>query len=130
MTLQSQNKKRISYAIVFIVLLLVEVGIAVYVHDSFVRPYIGDVLVVVLLYTAVRVVIPEKCKLLPLYVFVFAAIVEGLQYFDLLQMLGLENMTFLRIVVGSVFDVKDIICYGVGCVFLGAYEWILFHVKK
>ena len=46
-----KNMKRIGYAIATVVLLLIEVLIAVYVHDAFVRPYIGDVLVVVVIYT-------------------------------------------------------------------------------
>ena len=61
--------KRIGYAIATVILLLIEVLIAIYVHDAFVRPYIGDVLVVVVIYTFIRIFVPERCKLLPLYVF-------------------------------------------------------------
>ena len=43
--------KRIGYAIATVILLLTEVLIALYVHDAFVRPYIGDVLVVIVIYT-------------------------------------------------------------------------------
>lgn len=125
MTLQNRSKreKRIRYAIVFITLVIVEVLIALFVHDTFIRPYVGDVLVVVVLYTAVRVVIPEGCKMLPLYIFIFAAGVEGLQYINLVQILGLGDNTFFRVLIGSVFDVKDIVCYGIGCIGLGIYEW-------
>jgi len=125
MTLQNQEKRkrRISYAIAFIILLVVEVLIALFVHDAFIRPYIGDILVVGVLYLAVRIFVPDKCKLLPLYVFLFAAMVECLQYFKLVQILGIENNAFLRVLIGSVFDVKDILCYGVGCILLGIYEW-------
>lgn len=42
--------KRIGYAIATVILLLTEVLIALYVHDAFVRPYIGDVLVVIVIY--------------------------------------------------------------------------------
>ena len=41
-------KKRIFYIISFLVIFCIEVLIALYVRDNFVRPYIGDVLVVVL----------------------------------------------------------------------------------
>lgn len=102
--------------------LIIEVIIALYIHDNFIRPYVGDMLVVIVVYCFIRIFIPEKCSLMPLYVFLFAAFVEGLQYFELVKRLGLENCTFLRIVIGSVFDWKDIICYGVGCVILWAYE--------
>lgn len=36
--------KRIGYAIATVILLLTEVLIALYVHDAFVRPYIGDIM--------------------------------------------------------------------------------------
>ena len=115
-------KKRITYAIVTIVLHLIEILIALYVHDAFVRPYLGDVIVVVVLYTFIRIFVPEKCPLLPLWVFVFAAGVEVLQLLHIVDLLGLGNISFFRILIGSVFDVKDIIFYAVGCALLGIYE--------
>jgi hypothetical protein len=119
-----RNQLRIKYAIAFVLLLFLEVLIALYVHDNFVRPYVGDMLVVILVYSFTRIFIPERCRLLPLYVFLFAAGVEALQYFKLVHVLGLENDRFLRIVIGSVFDIKDIACYGVGCILLVIFEWI------
>ncbi len=117
-----RNQLRIKYGIAFVLLLLIEVIIALYVHDSLIRPYVGDMLVVILVYSFTRIFIPEKCRLLPLYVFLFAAGVEVLQYFKLVYVLGLEDNRFLRIVLGSVFDIKDIACYGVGCILLEAFE--------
>lgn len=105
-------------------LFFVEVLIALFVHDRFVRPYVGDMLVVVVVYAFVRIFIPEKCKLLPLYVFVFAAGVEVLQLFHIVEVLGMENNPFLRTLIGSVFDFKDVLCYGIGCIVLGIYEWV------
>lgn len=122
-SIQERNKKRINYAIVFLLLIVVEVMIALFVHDSFIRPYIGDVLVVIVLYAGIRVFIPESYRLLPLYIFVFATLVEFLQYFKLVELLGLENNMVLRVLIGTVYDIKDILCYGVGCLLLGIYEW-------
>nr|WP_288829133.1 DUF2809 domain-containing protein [uncultured Clostridium sp.] len=119
-----RNQLRIKYAIAFVLLLIVEVMIALYVHDSFVRPYVGDMLVVILVYSFTRIFIPERCRLLPLYVFLFAAGVEVLQYFKLVQVLGLESNRFMRIVLGSVFDIKDIVCYGAGSILLELFERI------
>lgn len=62
--------------------------------------------------------------MLPLYVFFFAAGVEGLQYFDLVSRLGLEENVFLRVLIGSVSDWKDMLCYAVGCVMLVGYEMV------
>lgn len=52
--------KRIGYAIATVILLLTEVLIALYVHDAFVRPYIGDVLVVIVIYTFIRIFVDRK----------------------------------------------------------------------
>ncbi len=38
------------YFTLTVILLVVEILIAVYVHDRFIRPYFGDVLVVILVY--------------------------------------------------------------------------------
>lgn len=119
-----KRKKRMLYLLATIVLFIIELLIALFVRDNFVRPYIGDVLVVVLLYTFVRIFLPEGVRLLPLYIFLFAAGVEVLQYFRIAEVLGLSDNRVLSVVIGSVFDVKDVVCYGVGCVILGVYEFI------
>ena len=118
----NNKKKRLIYLMITIMLLIVEVLIARYVHDAFIRPYVGDMLVVILIYTFVRIIIPEKIRLLPFYIFLFAAGVEVLQYFEIVKLLGLEDNQFMSTLIGSVFDLKDIACYGVGCLLLGMYE--------
>ena len=84
-------KKRIFYIISFLVIFCIEVFIALYVRDSFVRPYMGDALVVVLVYSFVRIFIPTGVPRLPFYVFLFACFVEVLQYFQLVETLGITN---------------------------------------
>ena len=113
-----KDKKRIVYFGIFLLLLIIEVLIALFVHDRFVRPYIGDVLVVMVLYFLVRVFLPEGCKWLPFIIFILATGVEFLQYFNLVELLGLSDNRFMRTVLGAVFDFKDIVCYGVGCIVL------------
>lgn len=113
-----KNKLRFLYGGAFLVLLIVEVLIALFVHDSIVRPYVGDVLVVIVVYCFVRIFIPEKWRLMPFYVFLFAACVEVLQYFDLVTLLGLSGSRLARVVLGSVFDWKDLACYAAGCLLL------------
>lgn len=122
------DKKRIYYLVVFVFLLIIEVIIALFVHDKIIRPYMGDVLVVVLLYCFIRVFVPNKFKLMPLFIFIFAALVEGLQYLNLVELLGLQNNSFAKILVGSVFDWRDIACYAIGCILVQIYE--LRNLKK
>ena len=123
-------RKRIPYLTATILLFAVEVFIALFVHDSFVRPFIGDVLVVILIYTFIRIFIPEKVRLLPLYVFVFAAAVEILQYFRIVEVLGLQDNVIMSTVIGTSFDIRDILCYFVGCVFCGVWEVIRYKREK
>lgn len=123
-----RKNKRILYGVIFLILVSIEVLIALFVKDNFVRPYLGDVLVVWVIYSFVRIFFPERLKLLPLFVFLFAAIIEILQYFDFVHLLSLSDYKIAQIVLGSVFDIKDLFCYFVGCIFLAVYEW--FRLKK
>ena len=112
----------------FIALFVIEIIIALYVRDSFIRPYGGDVLVTVLLCCFLRIFIPNRCKLLPLFVFLFAAFVEVLQAINIVALLGLQNIRFLRILIGTTFSVADIICYAVGCLIFFLIDYLL-HIK-
>ena len=118
-------RKRAFYLILTIILLIIEVLIALYVHDNFIRPFVGDVIVVIVIYTFVRIFIPEKVRLLPLYIFIFAVAVEMLQGIHIVNILGVADNRFLRTIIGDSFDIKDIICYGIGCIFLGLYEYLI-----
>ena len=100
-------KKRIFYIISFLVIFCIEVLIALYVCDNFVRPYIGDVLVVVLVYSFVRIFLPTGIPRMPFYVFLFACFIEVMQYFQLVETLGITNRA-AKIILGSTFDWKDI----------------------
>lgn len=114
-------KKRIVYIISFIVIFCIEVLIALYIRDSFVRPYLGDVLVVVLVYSFVRIFLPTGIPKMPFYVFLFACFVEVMQYLHLADTLGITNRA-ARIILGSTFDWKDIASYAVGCVLIVLVE--------
>jgi len=117
--------KRTAYLLATVLIFLVELFIALFVRDNFIRPYVGDILVVVLIYTFLRIIFPERPRLLPLYVFLFAAGVEALQGMRIVELLGLQNNRFFSVLIGTTFDWKDIICYGVGCVLLGLWEvWL------
>lgn len=115
--------KRLWYLLLTIIWILIEVLIAKFVHDEFVRPYFGDVLVVFAVYTFVRIFFPQGIKFLPLYVFLFALLIEILQWFHIVDLLGLLDNRFLRTLIGGVFDWKDILCYGIGCLILGIIGW-------
>lgn len=108
--------------IIFILLLGIEVLIALFIHDTFIRPYIGDILVVMVLYFLVKSIFRKKIKWLTVYVFLFAALVEIGQYFHIAELLGVDTNPFFRVVLGATFDWKDIFCYMTGCILLFIFE--------
>lgn len=122
---------RVWYGLTFVLLFLTELIIALFVRDRFVRPYMGDVLVTVLICSLLRIVFPRGVKLLPIYVFAFSFFVELLQLIDIVALLGLQDIKFLSVIIGRVFSPADIICYAVGCAaFWGAEKLIKHSVKS
>lgn len=121
-----KSRKRIqinkNYVGIFLILLIVEVLIALYVHDAIIRPFVGDILVVILVYSFIRIFWDNHSRLLPIYVFIFAVIIEFGQYFELVEKLKVENNPFIRVLIGTTFDIKDIVCYLLGTLILVALQ--------
>jgi len=117
--------RRFWYAILFVLLLAAETAIALFVRDAFVRPYVGDALVTLLIGCFCRTLSPGKPRLLPLYVFLFAAAVELLQLFDLVALPGLQDNALLSTLIGRTFSPADLVCYAVGCTALFALDRLL-----
>lgn len=103
-----------TYFLLFLLLFCIEVLIALYVHDAFVRPYIGDVLVVVLLYCFVRSFLRLHLNLTLFLVLGFAFAVETAQYFSVVRLLGLQDDPLALTVIGNSFDWQDLLAYVVG----------------
>lgn len=116
-------KNRLIYIVVFIILLLTEILIALFLYGGFIRNYGGDIIVVWVLYALIRIIIPEKMKFLPLWIFIFSVFVEFMQYIKIVDILGIEN-SILRTIIGISFSWVDILCYFVGCVPLGIFEYL------
>ncbi len=121
------DRHRIRFAVAAILLLITEIGIALFVHDRFVRPYLGDVLVVILLYCLIRTLRPQGLRLLPLYLFLFAGVVEVAQYLQVLTWLGLAHIRLLQVLVGTRFSWWDMLCYLAGC---GVCALLDRHIQK
>ena len=114
--------KRLIFGVLTVALLLTEIAIALWVNDAFIRPYGGDILVTLLLCCLVRIVFPDKPRLLPLYIFLFSVVVEIGQYFDFVALLGLADSAFFSILLGRSFAFADIVCYAVGCAVFAALD--------
>lgn len=104
------------YFTIALLILCTEVIIALFIRDRFIRPYLGDVLVVIMVYCFVKSIFnitPIKAAVIS---FVFACLVEAGQYFHLVELLGLKENKFASVVIGNSFSWEDIIAYLVGAV--------------
>ena len=107
-----------TYLLLALALFFTEIGIALFVHDPFVRPIGGDFLVVILLYAAVR-----GLTRFPLYpallgVLLFSYLIEALQYVNYVDILGLDHNKVAKIVMGTGFSWVDILAYTAGALFV------------
>ena len=124
-----KGKKRIGYAITTVIILLIEVLIALYVDDKFIRPFGGDILVVILLCCLVRIICPERIRALALWALIFSIAVEIAQYFDFVDRIGLGHIRFFRIIMGTDFSFIDILCYAIGCLIFFIAEAVIKRLK-
>lgn len=102
------------YAISTLLLFITEVLIALFVHDQFIRPYVGDFLVVILIYCFVKSFLNTPVVPTALGVLLFAYTVEVLQYFRIVEVLGLQHSRAARIIIGSSFEWLDMLAYTLG----------------
>ena len=117
------SRKRRLFLLASVLLFCTEVCIALFVDDRFIRPFGGDILVVVLMYCAVRVCIPDGVPLLSLWIFLFAVCIECLQYVQILELLHLSHIRLLTILAGTSFSFLDILCYAAGCICTSIFEY-------
>lgn len=102
------------YFLLAILLFVIEVVIALFVHDGFIRPYLGDVLVVMLIYCFVRSFFSIPVPAAAVLVLVFAFFIETLQAMNAIVWLGLEKSALARMVLGTHFAWMDIVAYIAG----------------
>jgi DNA integrity scanning protein DisA with diadenylate cyclase activity len=107
--------------LLFLLIFVIEVLIALFVKDSIIRPYGGDVLVILMIYYFVKTFIKVQPTHLAIAVFIFACGIEIAQLFNLVEVLQLQDNNVMRIVIGTSFSWGDIVCYALGavsCVFI------------
>ncbi|WP_417427957.1 DUF2809 domain-containing protein [Halpernia sp.] len=116
-------KFNLKYFLLTILIFLAEILIATtFKNVVFLRSYFGDVLVVILIYTFILSFFKlQKTKLI-FWIFIFACLIEFLQYLHFVELLGLEKNQLAITVLGNSFSWIDILCYGVGCIIVYILE--------
>lgn len=123
-------KKRIFYGLASILLLGIEILIGLFAH-GWVRSYFGDVLVVILIYTIIRTISPDKPSkwfIIPTAVLIFSFIVEYLQLWGFCDRFGITN-NLLRIIIGTGFSYIDLLSYAAGIIPCYIIEFIRFKKR-
>ena len=122
MSMPSQFKFNGVAFVIFAALFVLEVLIALFVNDRFIRPLLGDVLVVILIFFFLRSFLTTKTQWLALGTLAFAWVIEFAQYFQIVRHLGLQDNAIARVVIGTVFDWKDLVAYTIGVVIAAAID--------
>jgi Protein of unknown function (DUF2809) len=117
------------YFALAMLLFIIEVLIALFVRDGFVRPYLGDVFVVILIYCFIKSFLDVPVFPLAVAVLIFAFIIEFLQYVKIVEKLGLEKSEIARTIIGTSFVWIDVLAYVVGIVIVLAVENYRLRIK-
>lgn len=120
---------RLNYFLTATFLFFLEVLIALFAHDQIIRPYIGDLLVVILIYSCIKSFLDWPVAHTAWSVLIFAYLIESLQYFNFLSYLGLEHSEGANIILGNSFSWMDILAYTLGIFILIRTEHFLLKQK-
>jgi hypothetical protein len=112
--------------VVFLLSLCIVVIIGAFFRDAFVRHFLGDVFIVVVICFFVRSLWPVKPWVLVLGTLIFSYGVEVTQYFRLIDLLGWRNSQLAHLTIGSSFDWFDLLAYtiGAGISWAIGYKWM------
>ena len=108
------------YFLATVFIFLLEVLIATAFKDIFfIRAYLGDVIVMMLIYTFIRSFFSIQSDVKLIFgILIFSFLVEFAQYFNIAEKLGFRPGSILYIVVGNSFSWLDMLCYAIGCLLL------------
>ncbi|WP_420470816.1 DUF2809 domain-containing protein [Brevundimonas sp. FT23042] len=116
--------QRGAYALAALVVFGIEVVIALFVRDRFIRPYLGDALVIGLIYLTLRAATPMRVLPVLAITLAIAFAVEFAQALNLIDALGLRDNAFARVILGSSYDLRDFVAYTAGGVGVLAIETV------
>ncbi len=119
------RNKRLYYFLGFLFLLFIEILIARFVSDSFMRPYLGDFLVVILIYCFLMWISRISVLKGLIIVLMFSFAVEFFQLINIVKVLQHQPPKIVMIILGSSFSVWDLLAYKLG-IFLVSLLEILF----
>lgn len=123
-------KFNLLYFLFTLLLFATEVFIAKCVHDTIVRPYGGDFLVVILIYCFVKSFVNTPVFPTAIGVLLFSFLVELLQYLHFIDRIGLGNNRIARIIIGVSFEWINLLSYTLGILLVLLLERLLGQKRR
>ncbi|MFZ0491468.1 MAG: DUF2809 domain-containing protein [Salegentibacter sp.] len=117
-----RNRKRYYFA-GFTGLLVLEILIEEFAHDDFIRPYLGDFLVVILLYCFLMALTNVSVLKGLIAVLAFSFAVEFFQLINIVKVLQYQPPKIVMIMLGSSFSAWDLLTYTLGIAFAASVEF-------
>jgi len=120
---------RTKHLLIALVVFVAEILVAtIFSQVRFVRSFLSDFLVVILLYHLVKAFRAFAPLPLAIAVFLFSCVVEVSQYFHLADALGFPRGSLPNILLGTSFSWIDILMYFLGC--LTSFGVDFFYFRK
>ncbi len=127
--MKARIRRALPYSAAFLALLLAEIIIGGFA-SGWIRGYLGDVLVLPLLYCLIRIFTPALPRSLPLWLFAFGCLAELLQLLRFAELLGFPEGSLPAVILGTRADWRDILCYAIGALLILASIHIIKSIRR
>jgi hypothetical protein len=98
------------FAITFALVVL----IAAFFQDPWIRPLLGDVLIVMVIAYFIHAFVSIPLRQIAIGTLIFAYFIEFLQFLKIIDLLGWRDSQLAHLTIGSTFDWRDLVAYTVG----------------
>jgi hypothetical protein len=105
---------KIKYLIICCSILIIEITIALFINDQFIRPIFGDYLASILVFYVLATFLKTELNKIAILSLLISYIIEFLQYIHILELLHLDKIKILNILLGNSFSWTDMLAYTLG----------------
>lgn len=120
---------RPAHLFIALAVLAIEIIIATCVHDTFIRPTVGDFLVVILIHFTLRAFLRIGIATAAWATLLFSFAVEGTQALGLIHRLGLTDNTAAKLILGNTFQWSDLVAYILGVLYAVAIDRLISAIR-
>lgn len=83
-------------------------------NQTFIRGYIGDLIIVIFLYSLLGFFTRLQPRIIAIIVLTFSFVIEFLQLVKIIDILGIHPTLITSVILGSTFDIFDLLMYLIG----------------